>query len=656
MTIAEQYHAEVRKGERFEFGKNWQRFLQNLTVPRIKLAEESLKTYLQADRLDGKTFLDIGSGSGLFSLAARRLGAKVRSFDYDPQSVNCTRELRRRFFNNDSNWVVEQGSVLDKNYLSALGCFDVVYSWGVLHHTGSMWQALENVKPLVADGGHMFIAIYNDLGEITDEWARVKRIYNSLPRPFAFLYALAIIGRDEYKQVRYYYRNSTLKEWLRNRIEYGERTLRGMSWWHDQIDWVGGYPYERATVEQVVDVYAKDGFRLTKLFDAGNGYGCNEFVFRREAPLGTFIAPPSLGDRSMARKIGHIVQPPFERIGDVWTCAAPTDIYARPDMHLFLIRNDTVVSELAILPGRRVSLCSSDADLAELTASSHYMLACKVHPLVPPFISERGHLWIKHVPDPALVDMADCLGDDRRSNAYVFEDGRQLKEPHSSHDYIAKSGRGRFAHWGEGLYFSSSDGTNPNINGRKYELFVPIRLMPKERSFAQMYGHLVVGPFECNSNDWTTRTGIDFRDLGEKDLYLFRDDNLIGQAAVDENGRIRVAPASEPEGSLRNSQFRVVAAEIRVLTRPFAHEDGFMWSQPFPDLADVSDTVGNERSRSFVFEDGYQLPYPHAPHVDIANHGAGRFAHWEGRLLLSSSDGTDPNTNGRTYCLLTPHE
>ena len=97
---------------------------------RIRLAEESLKRMLQVENLQGKAFLDIGSGSGLFSLSARRLGARVHSFDYDPESVACTAELKRRYFPEDSDWVIEEGSVLDTDYLSRLDQFDVVYSWG----------------------------------------------------------------------------------------------------------------------------------------------------------------------------------------------------------------------------------------------------------------------------------------------------------------------------------------------------------------------------------------------------------------------------------------------------------------------------------------------------------------------------------------------
>jgi 2-polyprenyl-3-methyl-5-hydroxy-6-metoxy-1,4-benzoquinol methylase len=268
---------EIAAGERFAFGENWQRFLSLLDESRIRRAEESLRHMLQIDELTGKSFLDAGCGSGLFSLAARRLGARVHSFDYDPQSVACAQELRRRYFPADTQWMIEQGSVLDVNYLAGLGRFDVVYSWGVLHHTGAMWQALDNVGKLVDEGGKLFIAIYNDQGKISERWSKIKRTYNRLPSGCRFLVTIPVLIHLNWRSI--------LKDALRMRPfetwrAYGKE--RGMSPWRDLIDWVGGYPFEVAKPEAIFDFYTARGFTLTRLVTCGGSLGCNEFVFARQ--------------------------------------------------------------------------------------------------------------------------------------------------------------------------------------------------------------------------------------------------------------------------------------------------------------------------------------------------------------------------------------
>lgn len=275
--MSQTFAQEVEQGERFRFGENWSRFLSLLDDERIAGAETSLKTMLELETLEGKQVLDVGCGSGLFSLAARRLGATVYSFDYDPESVACAQELRRRYFSNDTNWEIQSGSVLDRDYLKSLGQFDLVYSWGVLHHTGQMWQALENVSDLVMPGGKLFIAIYNDRGRPSQRWTWIKRTYNQLPKGWKFLVLWPAFAR--------LWGPTTIRDALKGQPFHTwqtySQTSRSMSPWRDVVDWVGGYPFEVARPDEIFDFFRDRGYRLDRLVTR-IGNGCNEFVFSRQ--------------------------------------------------------------------------------------------------------------------------------------------------------------------------------------------------------------------------------------------------------------------------------------------------------------------------------------------------------------------------------------
>jgi 2-polyprenyl-6-hydroxyphenyl methylase/3-demethylubiquinone-9 3-methyltransferase len=278
------FDAEVSRGNRFEFGENWSRFLAVLDDERISEAQASLREMLGRDDLTGLTFLDIGSGSGLFSLAAAQLGAeRVHSFDYDPSSVGCTLELNSRCAPADAAWTIAQASALDADYVDSLGRFDVVYSWGVLHHTGDMWTALENATRAVrADGGRLFISIYNDQGQRSSMWRAVKRLYNTLPASARLPFVLAVMVPRELLTLAKSVVRGRPMDYVRGWTNY--KSSRGMSRWHDLVDWVGGYPFEVAKPEEILDFLRPRGFELERMKTCGGGLGCNQFVFTRRAP------------------------------------------------------------------------------------------------------------------------------------------------------------------------------------------------------------------------------------------------------------------------------------------------------------------------------------------------------------------------------------
>lgn len=274
------FEQQVALGGRFEFGENWQRFLSVLDEDRVAEAELSLQRMLALPSLEGKTFLDVGSGSGLFSLAAIRLGAqRVHSVDFDPSSVACTQEVKRLFLPSAQAWTIEQADVLDPHDVSRLGTWDLVYSWGVLHHTGNMWCAMDNVERLVASGGRLFISIYNDQGLRSRIWRRIKRRYNELPAKLRTSFVVAVMAPRELLSLAAYTASGRPGGYLRTWTEY--KQSRGMSRWHDLVDWIGGYPFEVAKPEEVFSFFRQRGFTLLTLTTAGGGLGCNQFVFAR---------------------------------------------------------------------------------------------------------------------------------------------------------------------------------------------------------------------------------------------------------------------------------------------------------------------------------------------------------------------------------------
>lgn len=261
--------------DRFEFGKNWESFSRSIDDESIRRAEDRLANLLGTRDLSGRTFLDIGCGSGLHALAALRFGAaQVTAIDLDPNSVATTQAVLSKFWNR-SNFVVRQLSVFDLETAS-FGDFDIVYSWGVLHHTGNMPRAIQCAARRVKPGGLFAVALYGKT-RYCGIWTRIKRWYvNASPAEQA---------RAEGWYVRLFgfyllLRGKRLRTHIAN-----YKNKRGMDFYHDVRDWIGGYPYESITPSELTHLLAAENLTLLKqnvrkrsgLFGSGN----DEYLFRK---------------------------------------------------------------------------------------------------------------------------------------------------------------------------------------------------------------------------------------------------------------------------------------------------------------------------------------------------------------------------------------
>ena len=273
----EKYEDAYKTKNHFSFGKNWQKFLESLDDEKINEAKKSLVDFLGGEnKIRGKTFVDIGCGSGLFSLAAFLLGAsRVVSVDIDDFSLECAKFLKEKH-GSPKNWKIRKVSALDEDFIKELGAFDVVYSWGVLHHTGDMWRAIGNALTIVKSDGVFYIAIYNKNERYVFEgtsrlWVLLKQTYNKsgglMKRGMEAVYilyfflGLVLHGINPFAYVRKY------------------TSLRGMDFYTDIRDWLGGYPYEFASINEMKYFFSKNNFECENVKEV-RSLGCNEFLFQ----------------------------------------------------------------------------------------------------------------------------------------------------------------------------------------------------------------------------------------------------------------------------------------------------------------------------------------------------------------------------------------
>lgn len=276
--------AAQKKDERYDvethfgFGENWADYSRHIDEVKIKKAEEGLFKLVSPEQLKDKTFLDIGCGSGLHALAALRGGVKEATcVDIDPNSVRTARSVV------GTHWPQQNFKAFEYNILSEArhdsvpyGHFDIVYSWGVLHHTGAMWDAITKAASYVKPGGKFVIALYKKT-PFCKFWAVEKKIYTQFPILRWPLNALYVAGLCMLKILK----GQNPFAYIKTYQEY-----RGMHFMTDVKDWLGGYPYESASDEEVRDGLEAMGFQFENAYNTEMskwsglmGSGCAEYVF-----------------------------------------------------------------------------------------------------------------------------------------------------------------------------------------------------------------------------------------------------------------------------------------------------------------------------------------------------------------------------------------
>lgn len=253
----------------FNFGKNWEEYsLKRLDHDKLKLAADSILDLLNEEEIKSKSFLDIGCGTGIFSIGAMKMGAdRVVGIDINSRCIEVARENSRRFLDTDLEPEFKAVSALDSESLEELGKFDIVYAWGSLHHTGNMDIAIKNASEHIKQDGRFILSIYNK--HFTSPiWKCIKYLYNVVPGfaktiMICMLWAIILIAKSSVTG-----KNPFKME-------------RGMDFFYDVVDWVGGYPYEYATIQEIKDFVQTQGFKILKVIPAKVPTGCNEFVFMK---------------------------------------------------------------------------------------------------------------------------------------------------------------------------------------------------------------------------------------------------------------------------------------------------------------------------------------------------------------------------------------
>lgn len=243
---------------------------------------------------------------------------------------------------------------------------------------------------------------------------------------------------------------------------------------------------------------------------------------------------------------------------------------------------------------------------------------------------------------PIYRVLGDRVGRDTFSSLVLLENGLPLGPAHSKHDHIRALGAGAYSHWEGGIYFSSSDSSDPRTNGRTYTYQVRGNLVPALVAIGLLAGLLGAFLVIRSQRGRIAPASVEPHPKGCQ----------IAGAVLSATGLtclvlLTVAPWTFLRDGVRLEVQNVSDARDYAYTGTIAYAPSWPWTM---DASGWPILPGDAQ----LLEDGRDSGILAADFADVARVGGGRFIYFGGTVALSTPDGSDPRGKGRRYELRAP--
>tara|TARA_B100001063_G_C16709692_1_gene527317 strand:+ start:122 stop:1153 length:1032 start_codon:yes stop_codon:yes gene_type:complete len=165
------------------YGKLWKERFLDFSLDQTKFLKKLLnKLDFDIKKIKGKKILDMGCGSGRFTSAFAKLGAKkVYGVDLGSDGISVAKKLTKKF--NIKNATFKNASVLNMPFKN--NYFDFVFCKGVLHHTGNLKRGLDEFIRMIKINGYGYLYLYGRGGIFWYSRKKMRKIMKIIPHEFS---------------------------------------------------------------------------------------------------------------------------------------------------------------------------------------------------------------------------------------------------------------------------------------------------------------------------------------------------------------------------------------------------------------------------------------------------------------------------------------